>query len=164
MPRPKEYADKPRARGFVFESLHPIAAVASDLYVGKEALRVVGVRQAEADAGSRQDRVTTVENLVRATAATAALVRLVAPAANTDVALRISLPSGICCSADGSACAPPACLQRTSPDNSLRAFLPGPITDITAGASTAARSRPGHVGAEHVARGCSLASASAINH
>jgi transposase len=44
----------------VFESQRPIAAVARDLGIHKEALRLL-VRQAEADAGSRQDRLTTVE-------------------------------------------------------------------------------------------------------
>jgi transposase len=44
----------------VFESERPVAAVARDLGVHKEALRL-WVRQAEADAGSRQDRLTTVE-------------------------------------------------------------------------------------------------------
>jgi len=44
----------------VFESQRPIAAVARDLAVHKEALRL-WVRQAEIDAGSRQDRLTTVE-------------------------------------------------------------------------------------------------------
>jgi transposase len=60
MPRPKKYPDELRERAvrLVFESQRPIAAVARDLGVHKEALRL-WVRQA--DAGSRQDRLTTVE-------------------------------------------------------------------------------------------------------
>lgn len=49
-----------RAVRLVFESQRPIAAVAPDLGVHKEALRL-WVRQAEADAGTRQDRLTTAE-------------------------------------------------------------------------------------------------------
>jgi transposase len=62
MPRPKKYPDELRERAvrLVFESERPIAAVARDLGVHKEALRL-WVRQAEADAGSRQNRLTTVE-------------------------------------------------------------------------------------------------------
>jgi transposase len=62
MPRPKKYPDELRERAvrLVFESERPVAAVARDLGVHKEALRL-WVRQAEADAGSRQDRLTTVE-------------------------------------------------------------------------------------------------------
>jgi transposase len=62
MPRPKKYPDELRERAvrLVFESQRPIAAVARDLGVHKEALRL-WVRQAKADAGSRQDRLTTVE-------------------------------------------------------------------------------------------------------
>ena len=62
MPRPKKYYDELRERAvrLVFDSQRPIAAVARDLGVHKEALRL-WVRQAEADAGSRQDRLTTVE-------------------------------------------------------------------------------------------------------
>jgi transposase len=62
MPRPKKYPDELRERAvrLVFESRRPIVAVARDLGVHKEALRL-WVRQAEADAGSRQDRLTTVE-------------------------------------------------------------------------------------------------------
>lgn len=44
----------------VFESARPIAYVARDLGIHKEALRL-WVRQAEADAGSRNDRLTTEE-------------------------------------------------------------------------------------------------------
>jgi transposase len=62
MPRPKKYSDELRERAvrLVFDSQRPIAAVARDLGVHKEALRS-WMRQAEADAGSRQDRLTTVE-------------------------------------------------------------------------------------------------------
>jgi len=62
MPRPKKYPDELRERAvrLVFDSKRPIAAVARDLGVHKEALRL-WVRQAEADAGSCQDRLTTVE-------------------------------------------------------------------------------------------------------
>ncbi len=49
-----------RAVRLVFESKRPIAHVARDLGVHKEALRL-WVRQAEADAGSRNDRLTTEE-------------------------------------------------------------------------------------------------------
>jgi transposase len=44
----------------VMESGRPIAHVAQDLGVHKEALRT-WVRQAEADTGKRRDRLTTVE-------------------------------------------------------------------------------------------------------
>jgi transposase len=62
MPRSKKYPDELRERAvrLVFDSERPIAAVARDLGVHREALRL-WVRQAEADAGSRQDRLTTVE-------------------------------------------------------------------------------------------------------
>ena len=62
MPRPKKYPDELRERAvrLVFESQRPVAAVARDLGVHKEALRL-WVRQAEADAGSRQDRLTSAE-------------------------------------------------------------------------------------------------------
>ncbi|MCA1678955.1 MAG: transposase [Actinobacteria bacterium] len=62
MPRPKKYSDELRERAvrLVFDSQRPVAAVARDLGVHKEALRL-WVRQAEADAGSRRDRLTTVE-------------------------------------------------------------------------------------------------------
>src|SRR5215213_2377843 len=62
MPRPKKYSDELRERAvrLVFESQRPIAHVARDLGVHKEALRL-WVRQAEADAGSRNDRLTSAE-------------------------------------------------------------------------------------------------------
>ena len=62
MPRPKKYSDELRERAvrLVFESGRPIAHVARDLGVHKEALRL-WVRQAEADAGSRNDRLTSEE-------------------------------------------------------------------------------------------------------
>jgi transposase len=62
MPRPKKYSDELRERAvrLVFESQRPIAHVARDLGVHKEALRL-WVRQAEADAGTRHDRLTSDE-------------------------------------------------------------------------------------------------------
>jgi transposase len=62
MPRPSKYSDELRERAvrLVFESQRPIAHVARDLGVHKEALRL-WVRQAEADAGTRNDRLTTDE-------------------------------------------------------------------------------------------------------
>lgn len=62
MPAPKKYPDELRERAvrLVFESGRPIAHVAKDLGVHKEALRQ-WVRQAEADAGTRGDRLTTSE-------------------------------------------------------------------------------------------------------
>ena len=62
MSRPSKYPDELRERGvrLVFESGRPIAHVARDLGVHRETLRL-WVRQAEADAGSRNDRLTTVE-------------------------------------------------------------------------------------------------------
>jgi transposase len=62
MPRSKKYPDELRERAvrLVFDSQRLIAAVARDLGVHKEALRL-WVRQAEADAGGRQDRLTTAE-------------------------------------------------------------------------------------------------------
>jgi transposase len=62
MPRPKKYPDELRERAvrLVFESGRPIAHVATDLGVHKEALRL-WVRQAQADAGTRNDRLTTAE-------------------------------------------------------------------------------------------------------
>ena len=63
MPAPKKYPDELRERavGLVFESGRPIAHVAQDLGVHKEALRG-WVRQAEADRGKRRDRLTTGEH------------------------------------------------------------------------------------------------------
>jgi transposase len=62
MPAPMKYSDELRERAvrLVFESERPIAHVARDLGVHKEALRL-WVRQAEADVGSRNDRLTTEE-------------------------------------------------------------------------------------------------------
>jgi transposase len=62
MPRPSKYPDELRERGvrLVFESGRPIAHVARDLGVHRETLRL-WVRQAEADDGLRQDRLTTAE-------------------------------------------------------------------------------------------------------
>jgi transposase len=62
MPAPKKYPDELRERAvrLVFESKRPIAHVALDLGVHKEALRS-WVRQAEKDAGGRQDGLTSVE-------------------------------------------------------------------------------------------------------
>jgi transposase len=62
MPRPKKYSDELRERAvrLVFESGRPIAHVARDLAIHKEALRL-WVRQAEADAGTRNDRLTSDE-------------------------------------------------------------------------------------------------------
>ncbi len=62
MPRPSKYNDELRERGvrLVFDSGRPIAHVARDLGVHRETLRL-WVRQAEADKGTRQDRLTTAE-------------------------------------------------------------------------------------------------------
>ncbi len=62
MSRPSKYTDELRARGvrLVFDSGRPIAHVARDLGVHRETLRL-WVRQAEADNGARQDRLTTAE-------------------------------------------------------------------------------------------------------
>ena len=62
MSRPKKYPDELRERAvrLVFESQRPIAQVANDLGIHREALRL-WARQAEADAGDRQDRLTSVE-------------------------------------------------------------------------------------------------------
>jgi transposase len=62
MAAPRKYPDELRERAvrLVFESERPIAQVARDLGVHKEALRS-WVRQAEADAGQRQDRLATGE-------------------------------------------------------------------------------------------------------
>ncbi len=58
----KRYPDELRERAvrLVFESGRPIAQVARDLGVGPESLRA-WVRRAEADAGQRQDRLTSGE-------------------------------------------------------------------------------------------------------
>jgi transposase len=62
MPARKKYPDELRERAtrLVMESGRPIAHVAQDLGVHKEALRT-WVRQAEADTGKRRDRLTMVE-------------------------------------------------------------------------------------------------------
>ena len=62
MPAPRKYPDELRERAvrLVFEFGRPIARVARDLGVHKEALRH-WVRQAEADAGTRNDRLTSGE-------------------------------------------------------------------------------------------------------
>lgn len=62
MPRPRKYPDDLRERAvrLVFDSGRPIAQVARDLGVHREALRL-WVRQADADAGTRNDRLTSVE-------------------------------------------------------------------------------------------------------
>lgn len=62
MPRPTKYPAELRERAvrLVFESKRPIAHVAADLGVNKEALRL-WVRQAERDAGGRQDGLTSAE-------------------------------------------------------------------------------------------------------
>ena len=58
----RKYPDELRERAtrLVMESGRPIAHVAQDLGVHKEALRT-WVRQAEADTGKRRDRLTTAE-------------------------------------------------------------------------------------------------------
>src|SRR3954452_8794449 len=58
----RRYSDELRERGvrLVFESGRPVAHVARDLGVHRETLRL-WVRQAEADAGARNDRLTSVE-------------------------------------------------------------------------------------------------------
>jgi transposase len=58
----RKYPDELRERAtrLVMESGRPIAHVARDLGVHKEALRT-WVRQAEADSGRRRDRLTTAE-------------------------------------------------------------------------------------------------------
>jgi transposase len=62
MPAPKKYPDELRERAvrLVAESGRPIAHVANDLGVHREALRQ-WVRQAEADAGTRRDLLTSDE-------------------------------------------------------------------------------------------------------
>ena len=62
MARPRKYPDELRERAvrLVFESKRPIAHVAQDLGIHKEALRL-WVRQAEADSGRRRDLLTSEE-------------------------------------------------------------------------------------------------------
>jgi len=62
MPAPKKYDEELRQRAvrLALESQRPIAHVAKDLGVHRETLRL-WVRQAEADSGQRQDRLTTEE-------------------------------------------------------------------------------------------------------
>ena len=62
MARPRKYSDELRERAvrFYFESNRPIAHVAQDLGIHKEALRQ-WVRQAEADRGVRRDLLKTDE-------------------------------------------------------------------------------------------------------
>lgn len=62
MPAPRKYPEELRERAvrLVFESRRPIAHVAQDLGVHKEALRS-WVRQAEADSGRRRDLLTSDE-------------------------------------------------------------------------------------------------------
>src|SRR6187397_2256075 len=62
MPAPKKYSDELRERAvrLVLESGRPIAHIAKDLGIHREALRQ-WVRQAEADQGSRRDRLTSDE-------------------------------------------------------------------------------------------------------
>src|SRR5215211_3932518 len=62
MSRPRKYSDELRERAvrFYVESDRPIAQVARDLGIHREALRQ-WVRQAEADSGRRRDLLTTDE-------------------------------------------------------------------------------------------------------
>jgi transposase len=62
MPRPRKYSDELRERSarLYFESNRPIAHIAQDLGIHKEALRQ-WVRQAEADKGRRRDLLTSTE-------------------------------------------------------------------------------------------------------
>jgi transposase len=62
MSRPRKYSDELRERAvrLYFESDRPIAHVAQDLGIDKEALRR-WVRQAEADNGRRRDLLTSTE-------------------------------------------------------------------------------------------------------
>lgn len=62
MPAPRKYPDELRERAVreVRTTGRPVAHVARDLGIHKEALRQ-WVRQAEADAGDRDDRLTTAE-------------------------------------------------------------------------------------------------------
>jgi len=62
MPAPRKYAPELRERAvrLVRESGRPVAHVAKDLGINHETLRL-WVRQAEADSGERDDRLTTQE-------------------------------------------------------------------------------------------------------
>ena len=62
MGRSRKYSDELRERAvrLYFESGRPVAHVAQDLGIGKEALRQ-WVRQAEADQGERPQQLTTNE-------------------------------------------------------------------------------------------------------
>ena len=62
MPAPRKYPDELRERAVreVRTTGRPVAHVARDLGIHKEALRQ-WVRQAEADTGERDDRLTTAE-------------------------------------------------------------------------------------------------------
>ena len=62
MPAPRKYPDELRERAVreVRSTGRPVAHVARDLGIHKEALRS-WVRQAEADAGERDDRLSTAE-------------------------------------------------------------------------------------------------------
>ena len=62
MARPRKYSEELRERAvrFYFESDRPVAHVARDLGIHKEALRQ-WVRQAEADQGRRPELLTTSE-------------------------------------------------------------------------------------------------------
>lgn len=62
MPRPRKYPEELLERGarLVFESGRPIAQVAADLGIHREALRK-RVRRAEADAGGRPELLTSSE-------------------------------------------------------------------------------------------------------
>ena len=62
MGAPRKYSEELRERAvrLVFESKRPIAHVAQDLGIHKEALRL-WVRQAEADSGRRRDLLTSEE-------------------------------------------------------------------------------------------------------
>lgn len=62
MPAPRKYPDELRERAvrLVIESGRPIAHIAKDLGIHREALRQ-WVRQAEADSGSRRDLLSTGE-------------------------------------------------------------------------------------------------------
>ncbi len=63
MPAPRKYPDELRERAVreVRSTGRPVAHVARDLGIHKEALRS-WVRQAEADAGERDDRLTTADH------------------------------------------------------------------------------------------------------